>query len=225
MATEVFPNVFQPTDQRFDFEGSANRYGIHFTEQAAYLSAKADAMASLQPWAETYAINNRCVLLSVEANDTPLPPNYNDGHGRGWTATLSFPEVSYCHTHEQPIVFVIGKNTPLTAAHAYAGYPFSQEFIDRFNTKCGETCSVKDDLPSFGPPDPVPLNMTNISPLARSAADCLLSGLGIVNIGGVGDSQVFSSGFRTKEYQQHLSDLWRKWRDELEKILILSVRN
>lgn len=76
-------------------------------------------------------------------------------------------------------------------------------------------CPIK-DIPPFGPPDPLPLDMTNISPLARGAADCLLAGLGIVNIGGAGDEQVFSSGFRTLEYQKHFADLWRKWRYELE---------
>ena len=76
-------------------------------------------------------------------------------------------------------------------------------------------CPITDILP-FGPPDPPALDMTNISPLARSAADCLLAGLGIVNIGGAGDRQVFSSGFRTLEYQQHFADLWRKWNYELK---------
>lgn len=78
-----------------------------------------------------------------------------------------------------------------------------------------DTCPITDILP-FGPPDPVPLNMTNISPLARSAADCLLLGLGIGNVGGAGDSLVFSSGFRTLEYQQHFYDLWMK-RQELKR--------
>lgn len=129
------------------------------------------------------------------------PETWFLGNLRGWTRNASCPRGGFMESHVA---------VPMCAC------PPGEEFSTAPGTPCvPNKCSVT-DIPSFGPPDPVPLDMTNISPLARNAADCLLSGLSIVNLGGAGDSQVFSSGFRTKEYQQHLHDLWRKWRYELE---------
>lgn len=77
-------------------------------------------------------------------------------------------------------------------------------------------CSIK-DVPLFGPSDPPALDMTNITPRTRQAADCLLGGLGIVNLGGAGDAAVFESGYRTLEYQKHFRELWDKKKELDEK--------
>jgi hypothetical protein len=72
-------------------------------------------------------------------------------------------------------------------------------------------CPVK-DIPDYGPPDPPALDMTNISDRTRGAANCLKSAMGIP-----GDGELFESGFRTLEYQQHFVDLWNK-KVELDEI-------
>ena len=69
-----------------------------------------------------------------------------------------------------------------------------------------DQCTVT-DIPPFGPPDPVPLDMTipNISPATRAAADCLKRAMGVTD-----DTAVFDSGYRDAAYQEHFHLLAKK---------------
>jgi len=71
-------------------------------------------------------------------------------------------------------------------------------------------CPVS-DIARFGPPDPLPVDTNNLTSTTMEGLNCL-SGCASVPI----LPNILASGYRPLPYQQHIADVWRKWKNELE---------